>query len=252
MALQQNLRETLLQIVEDQQPRDAFSSSLQQDTVLGEARRRLPDVSDDAILTQWGELFRTGLLAWGMNLSNPNPPYFHATGLGKRALANATRDPSNPAGYFRHLDGFVSLSPTTESYLREGLECYVAGRTKAAAVMVGAATESIVIDLRDTIVLHMKSNGQEPKSKITAWQIKSIIDGLNAYVMSRTPPMDAQLADEYKANWYSFSHYIRMVRNEAGHPTSVDPITDDQVHAALLMFPNLANLAQKISKWATS
>lgn len=252
MALQHNLRETLLKIVEDQQPRDAFSSGLQQGLVLDEARRRLPDVSDEAILTQWGELFRTGLLAWGMNLSNPNPPFFHATELGKRALANATRDPSNPAGYLRHLDGLVSLSPTTESYLREGLECYVAGLTKAAGVMIGAAAESIIIDLRDTIVAHMKNNGQEPKSKITAWQIKSIIDGLNAYVMSRTPPMDAQLEDEYKANWYSFSHYIRMVRNGAGHPKSVDAITDEQVHAALLMFPSVASLAQKISKWATS
>lgn len=252
MALQHNLRETLLKIVEDQRPRDAVSAPLNLENVLKEARHRLPDVSDEAILTQWGELFRTGLLAWGMNLSNPNPPFFHATGLGKRALANATRDPSNPAGYLRHLDGLVSLSPTTESYLREGLECYVAGLTKAAAVMVGAATESIVIDLRDTIVAHMKDNGQEPSTKMKEWKIKAIIDGLDGHIRSRTPAMDAQLKDEYEANWSGFSHYIRMVRNEAGHPTSVDAITDEKVHTALLMFPSLASLAQKISKWATS
>jgi hypothetical protein len=252
MALQHNLRETLLKIVEDQQPRDAYSSSLQQRTVLEEARRRLPDVSDEAILTQWGELFRTGLLAWGVNIPNPDPPFFHATELGKRALANATRDPSNPDGYLLYLNGLVALSPTTESYLREGLDCYVAGHTKAAAVMVGAAAESIVIELRDDIVRYMNSNGQNPSPKMKEWKIKPIIDGLDGYIRKRTPAMDDKLKDEYEATWSSFFCYIRMVRNEAGHPTCVDPITEDQVHAALLMFPSLASLAQKISNWATS
>ena len=63
MALKHNVRDVLLEIVEQQQSRDALGSTLQQDTVLSEARRRLVDVSDEAILTQWGELFRTGLLA---------------------------------------------------------------------------------------------------------------------------------------------------------------------------------------------
>lgn len=252
MVLEHNVREVLLQIVEQQQPRDALGSTLQQDTVLSEARRRLVDVSDEAILTQWGELFRTGLLAWGLNLSNPNPPFFHATGSGKRALAIATRDPSNPAGYLRHIDSLVTLSPTTASYLREGLECYVAGLTKAAAVMIGAAAESTIIQLRDDVVAHISSKGQTPSAKMKEWKIKSIIDGLDGYIRSRTPSMDANLKDEYQASWSGFTYYIRMVRNEAGHPTSVDPIADEQVHAALLMFPSLASLAQKLSTWATS
>ena len=84
------------------------------------------------------------------------------------------------------------------------------------------------------------------------WKIKTIIDGLDGYIRSRTPPMDAKLKDEYEASWSGFSSYIRMVRNEAGHPNSVEPIADEQVHAALLMFPGLASLAQRLSSWATS
>ena len=252
MTSRHNVREVLIKIVEEQQPRDALSSTLQQGSVLGEARGRLSGVSDEAILTQWGELFRTGLLAWGLNLSNPNPPFFHVTGPGKRALATANRDPSNPAGYLRHLDSLATLSPTTASYLREGLECYVAGLTKAAAVMIGAASESTILQFRDDIVAHMSSRGETPSTKMKDWKIKSIIDGLDGYIRSRTPAMDAKLKDEYEATWSGFSSYIRMVRNEAGHPTSVEPISDEQVHAALLMFPGLASLAQKLSAWATS
>ena len=40
MALEHNVREVLLEIVEQQQLRDALGSTLQQDTVLCEAPRR--------------------------------------------------------------------------------------------------------------------------------------------------------------------------------------------------------------------
>jgi hypothetical protein len=53
---------------------------------------------EQAVLTQWQELFRTGLLAWGHDLNNPNLPFFHLTDIGRRALANATRDPTSPVG----------------------------------------------------------------------------------------------------------------------------------------------------------
>jgi hypothetical protein len=252
MALPHNVREVLLQIIEEQRPRGPLSPSIEQGAILDEARRRLPSVSDEAILTQWGELFRTGLLAWGLNLSNPNPPFFHATGPGKRALANATRDPSNPAGYLGHLNTLTTLSPIAELYLREALECYVSGLTKAAAVMVGAAAESTILRLRDDIVESISSKGEIPSSKMKDRKVKTIIEGLDGYIRGRTPSMDVKLKEEYEATWSGFSYYIRMVRNEAGHPTSVEPISDDQVHAALLMFPSLASLAQKLSAWATS
>lgn len=29
------------------------------------------------LLTQWHELFRTGELAWGYDIDNPNAPFFH-------------------------------------------------------------------------------------------------------------------------------------------------------------------------------
>lgn len=72
---------------------------------------------------QRGELFRTGLLGWGLNLSNPNPPFFHLTDTGRRALAYLTRDPSNPDGYMRHLASLAKVNDVAMSYLKEGLDC---------------------------------------------------------------------------------------------------------------------------------
>lgn len=131
-------------------------ASLQQDSVLEETKRRLGITynltKEQAILTTWHDLFRTGYLAWGLNITNPNPPFFHVTESGRSVLSSLSRDPGNPAGYLRHLAAIATLNPIGHSYLMEGLDCYVAGLYKAAAVMVGGATESIILELRDVTV----------------------------------------------------------------------------------------------------
>src|SRR5437588_13078483 len=120
-----SIREVLLWEVKAQEPKDYSGPTLQQSSILDAAARRLganhnPDL-EQAILTQWDDLFRTGLLSWGLNLANPNPPFFHLTERGRQALQNLTRDPSNPAGYLRHLASIATVEPVALSYLTEGL-----------------------------------------------------------------------------------------------------------------------------------
>src|ERR1035438_4017733 len=105
-----SIREVLLAEIKVQEPTTPMAQTLQQSSVLDAVARKLGRGFDEqAILTQWGELFRTGLLAWGLNLSNPNPPFFHLTERGRMALANLTRDPSNPDGYRKHLASIASV-----------------------------------------------------------------------------------------------------------------------------------------------
>jgi hypothetical protein len=277
-GLAPDIREILLAVIEEQQPTSNMQPNLQQISVLTEASMRLtqklapqrptpghqfaarysqqlPQLTpemEEALLTQWGELFRTGLLAWGLNLSNPNPPFFHLTERGKNALANATRDPSNPAGYLRHLDSVVILNPVSRSYLVEGLDCYVAGLTKAAAVMVGAAAEAIIVELAAHTNQKLVSLGQPPSKGLTDWKTKSLTDALRSIFESQKRNMGNELRESVDANWPAFSYQIRATRNEAGHPTSVDPVTPDRVHAALLIFPELAKLAEGLKQWVTT
>jgi hypothetical protein len=159
-----DIRGLLLAEIKAQEPKDQFGPTLQQGSVLDAIARtfgqhRGQDL-EQAILTQWNELFRTGLLAWGLNLSNPNPPFFHLTERGRQALANLTRDPSNPAGYLRHLASIATLDPIAMSYLTEGLECYVAGLFKASAVMIGCASERVILSLRDVAVQKLTALGK--------------------------------------------------------------------------------------------
>jgi len=172
--VKQTIREVLLAEIR------ALESTcdLQQATVLQAAARKFQGYDQQAILTQWGELFRTGLLAWGLNFANPDPPRFHLTEQGAKVLENSTRDPSNPAGYLRHLNSIATLDQVAMSYLKEGLDCYAAGLYKAAAVMIGAAAESVILDLRNTTVKKLASLGGSVPKKMQDWQIKTVSNAL--------------------------------------------------------------------------
>lgn len=222
-------------------------------SVLNAAAKRLGIASnpalEKALLTQWGELFRAGLVAWGRDLNSPGPPNFHATAAGQDALANLARDPSNPAGYLRHLSSMATVNPVAQSYLGEALNCYVGGSFKAAAVLTGAAAESIILHLRDTTVQKLESLPRTPPKKMTDWQVKTVSDALHVFLSGQKGNFDRSLREEFESYWMAFTQQIRAARNEVGHPTSIDPVTYDAVHASLLIFPELAKLANSLERW---
>jgi len=159
-----DIRATLLQVIVDQAPKDQISASLQSGSVLAETHKRLGGRRDpefeQAILTVFYDLFRSGLIAWGHNLLNPNPPFFHITERGRRSLANVSRDPTNPDGYWSYLKKAATLNPVAESYLYEGIACFIQDLPKAAAVMIGGASESIALELAETISRRLQALSQ--------------------------------------------------------------------------------------------
>jgi hypothetical protein len=194
-----DVRELIMRVAAEQQPRGYGGTTLQQGSVLNAVAQQLgvrqdPDL-EQAILTQWHDLIRTGYFAWGLNLSNPNPPFFHFTERGRRALERLTRDPGNPAGYLRHLASVAKLNPIASSYLTEGLDCFVAGFYKAAAVMIGGAAESIILDLRDLARRKVaEAKLTEPKG-LSDWRIKTILDALYDFLDAKKGSFPKDLRD---------------------------------------------------------
>jgi hypothetical protein len=135
------------------------------------------------------------------------------------------------------------------SYLREGLDCYVAGLYKAAAIMVGGAAESVILELRDEAVVKLNALGTSPSKDLTGWRIKPVTDELQKFLDQHKSSFDPKLRDSFEAYWAAFSLQIRTARNDAGHPKSIDPVTPYTVHASLLIFPELASLASRLTNW---
>jgi hypothetical protein len=252
---ERSIREVLLEVVKEQDA-DRSGGNLQQTSVLNAAAKRLEVAThgdltrEEALLTVWHDLFRTGILAWGYNLMNPNPPFLHLTARGRQAIERISRDPSNPAGYLRHLTSAAQISPVTNSYIVEALDCYVAGLFKAAAVMVGAAAENVILEVRDTVASKLITVGKNVPSQLESWKIKTVTDALSKVFEQIDGKRHRELREQYEAYWGAFPHQIRTTRNDAGHPFNIDPVTPDTVHASLLIFPELAKLADTLSSWA--
>ncbi len=254
---QADIRELILRVAQEQQPQGYGGPTLQQGGVLCEVAQRLgvqsgnPDL-EQAVLTQWHDLMRTGYFAWGLNLNNPNPPFFHFTDRGRRTLEKLSRDPGNPAGYLQHLATVANLNAVASSYLREGLDCFVSGFYKAAAVMIGGAAESVILDLRDLACQKLsEANIAEPNG-LSDWRIKTVLNALYDLLDPRKSSFPKDLREKFEAYWLAFAQQIRGTRNDAGHPSSVDPVTEEGVHASYLIFPDLVRLSNDLAEWISA
>ncbi|MFA6055587.1 MAG: hypothetical protein WC769_09450 [Thermodesulfovibrionales bacterium] len=246
----QEIRRVLLEIIAEY---STSGASFQSGSILGEAERRLNIRNnielEQALLTFWHDLFRSGYLAWGYNLSNPNPPFCHLTEQGRSTLQHLSRDPSNPEGYLAHIARNVSLNLIAASYLEEAVHTYNSNCFKAAAVMIGAAAESIILELRDKLQSKILEFGRTPSKDLIDWRIKKILDAIRKEIEIKKAAIPTVLFESFEAYWPAFTQQIRASRNDAGHPQSIDPVTEEMVHASLLIFPELAKLAAELNDW---
>jgi hypothetical protein len=250
-----SIRNVLLETIAELQPRQGGydPGSLQSSSVLraviGKLGARRDEAVEQAVLAQYQELFRTGYLAWGLNLDNPGPPFFHIAERGRRALENFSRDPSNPAGYLSSIAKLSKISDICLAYVEEGLGCFTAGHFRAAAVMIGCAGERLVLELRDAIVEGLNSGSHSVPKNLSNRNIKTVLSAVGEFVVSHKKDIPYGLFESYEANWPATTGQIRAVRNDAGHPISLNAVTEDSVHASFLLFPEVIKLQSALLEW---
>ena len=185
------IRSALLEVIGDL---SSQYDNLQSSSVIPHAARKVLNRQPDrqverALLASFYDLFRTGYLSWGHDLANPAPPFCHVTELGLRALAQRSRDPANPEGYLSHLRSRAGISSLTHSYVVEALNTFNAACFKATAVMVGAAAESLVLQVRDRLVERLQAIGRPIPSGLTDWRLKRILVAIEATTVARKASM---------------------------------------------------------------
>jgi hypothetical protein len=115
--------------------------------------------------------------------------------------------------------------------------------------MLGAAAESIVLEIRDATATQLSAAGIKQPKNLSDWRVKTVLDALADVLTPRLSQMPHDLQVEYEAYWPAFTQQIRSTRNDAGHPSSVDPVTPNTVHASFLLFPELAKIATRLLDW---
>jgi len=119
--------------------------------------------------------------------------------------------------------------------------------------MIGAASEALVLKLRDVIVEKLRAKlGSQNFKKLKTWKIKTVLDEIGKVLDKEKANMPTDLKNNYEANWTPFTNQIRTARNEAGHPISIEPVTNEKAHASLLIFPEFAKLVDDIKVWISN
>lgn len=248
-------------LIETVQQLSSSGYSLQHGSVLEKASQRLgirgasQKGQQELLLTAWYDLFREGVLSWGSDLNNDKFPFCHFTDRGRRFLTNTSRDPRNLRGYMAYLDKLTTVDPITRSYIEEALHTFQNECWKATAVMAGGAAERLALLVRDTLVAQLDATSrmgalnQGTRDNLRNWRISRVLDAIERVVDPYTPSMQQGLHEAYTTFWAQFSGQARLVRNDAGHPKSVDAVDEPTVHGVLLMFPTHAKLAADLVAW---
>jgi hypothetical protein len=85
--------------------------------------------------------------------------------------------------------------------------------------------------------------------KLQTWQMKTVFDALTQEIHKIVSPMPRRLREAFDSYWPALLHHVRAARNNAGHPSSIDPVTPEAVHASLLLFPELARLGSEVREF---
>jgi hypothetical protein len=216
------------------------------------------------ILCAFHDLYRQGVIGWGLGVDDLSPNSFHLTPLGRDTMAVLDRDPANPKGYMKHLLSYAPLDDTSQEYVQEALQTYNHGCHRAAAVLLGVASENMILDLRDRLVERMIARKQKPSRALLDWKIKTVLEALLEELRrilgdairdckesdaAATKKEWKALLEDLDAYVSTFAHLIRQCRNDAGHPASLNPVTPERTRGSLLMFPDLARLVSRLAEW---
>ena len=197
----------------------------------------------------WSDLLRNGDIFLGSGISNMSTSFFEVSEKGNETFEYLNRDPGNPQGYLDHLSEKAKIDPITKSYLDEALKTYRADCFKAAAVMLGCASERLILNLNGTIVESIKRKSDEPSKNLKDWKISKIVDGIRHELNQRKKQFGNRLRKRYEGFWSALEYIIRESRNKAGHPADIEQINKSDVHLAFANFAYLVELNKEIEEW---
>lgn len=185
-----------------------------------------------------------GILVFGKSDNSPNWPWYRITIYGKNVLRNKSPQPHDPDGFLRE---FTAINPTADrivyDYLEEAVHALNTGCFKASAVMLGCASEQLILILHEVFAGAI----QDPKkrkafSKSYRWTIYSKFNRLRSGLesMIETGKLPRELHEAVRSDLVSGFELIRRHRNSGGHPDIPSNIRRETIFLNLTFFPEYA------------
>jgi len=217
------------------------------------AGRLAPGESSNIREVIW-ELIIQGILTPGYNDNNPNLPFLRLTDWGRQCVDAEQVVPYDRDGYLSRLhEKCPDLERLAEDYITEALECFRRGCLRAAPVMLGVASEHIVLRLMDGF--HDSIEDQNRKTvyakRMQDLSIKRRFDYFREQLSKAVSDLPAELRDALDINLEGIFTLLRYARNETGHPTVRD-VPREQVFVNFGLFIPYCERVHGLIRWLAS
>jgi hypothetical protein len=192
-------------------------------------------------------LIQEGVLVPGKDENNNQWPFLSLTEYGEEVVMAGRVQPHDTEGYLEGLAEERPLDKVEERYLPQALEAFRRNLPDASAVMLGAVSEHLLLQLGEAI------EGKDPAS---AAAVRRKLDGpalglltfLQDYFSSRRTALPRELRETLDTTFVGIASFIRVTRNDAGHPAIGRPVERDQAFVALQLFPGYRSWVLSVIK----
>ncbi len=177
-------------------------------------------------------------------------PYLRITQYGKECLKAGELTPYDPDGYLQRIRAASSaIDPITLLYLGEGLQTFRFGNYLATAVMVGVASEKILLKVVQAVHANLDPTRQQKFDQATKGKgAKEQHDQVLARLKTSATPLPDDFNEVMPQHLDGIFNIIRRTRNDTGHPTGRQ-VDRQETHALLLLFPAYCKTAHELIDW---
>jgi hypothetical protein len=189
-------------------------------------------------------LINSGVLVQGMDSSNDQWPWLSVTELGEDYLQHREADVYDPERYIEQLSHQYAVDDVEARFLGQAIAAFHADLPDAAAVMLGATAEHLVLLLARAIT-EADSAVTRRVEKETRGPALSLLTYVNRYLESHKDRLSRQQREELSTTFAGVASMIRVARNSGGHP-ALEAVGRDHALVLLRLFPHLRDWAYRV------
>jgi hypothetical protein len=144
--------------------------------------------------------------------------------------------------------GLAAEHPVDEvesRFLHQAIAAFHADLPDAAAVMLGAAAEHLILVLSDAIA-DMDSAVAGRIEKEASRSALSLLMYVGKYIEDRKGRFPRRVREQISTTFSGIASMIRIARNDAGHPALDQAVGRDQALVLLRLFPHFRDLSYEL------
>jgi hypothetical protein len=179
-------------------------------------------------------LITQGVVTPGKDDNNQNWPWLSLTEWGEEYARGGPPDVYDPEGYLADLEAVRPLDAVERRFLGQAIAAFRVDLPDASAVMLGVAAEHLILQLLDQLEAADPIRGSEIR-RASGTRVLPLLRELTAYFLAKRKDLPRRLGEEIETTFAGISSFIRVARNDAGHP-DLAVVSRDRAFTMLRLF----------------